>query len=60
MFSSIIIVLGSFDFKMKLCMVRRCDLNKGQASSEAVAEGASAQCVDDDERRNRLKGEKTA
>jgi hypothetical protein len=33
---------------------------EGQASSEAVAKGASAQHVDDGERRNRLKGEKTA
>jgi hypothetical protein len=60
MFFSIIIVSGSFDFKIKLCMVRRCDLDKGQDSSKAVVEGASAQCVDDDERRNRFKGEKTA
>jgi hypothetical protein len=43
---------------MKLCMVRRCDLNKGQTNFEAVAEGTSAQCVDDDERRNRLKGKR--
>jgi hypothetical protein len=34
-------------------------MNEGQASSEAVAEEASAQHVDDGERRNRLKGEKT-
>jgi hypothetical protein len=43
---------------MKLCMVRRCDLNKGQASSEAVAKEASAQCVDDDERGTDLKGKR--
>jgi hypothetical protein len=37
-----------------------CSLNERQDSSEVVAEGASAQHVDDGERRNRLKGEKTA
>jgi hypothetical protein len=40
-------------------MVWRCSLNEGQASFEVVAEEASAQHVDDGERRNRLKGEKT-
>jgi hypothetical protein len=35
-------------------------VNEGQASSKAVAEGASAQHIDDGEMRNRLKGEKTA
>jgi hypothetical protein len=38
----------------------KCSLNEGRASSKDVAEGASAQHVDDGERRNRLKGEKTA
>jgi hypothetical protein len=45
---------------MKVCVVWRCGLNKGQASSKDVAEGASAQHINDGERRNRLKGEKTA
>jgi hypothetical protein len=35
-------------------------MNEGQASSEDVAQGASAQHVNDGETRNRLKGEKTA
>jgi hypothetical protein len=53
-------VTGGFSFEMKVCMVRRCDLKEGQASSVDVAEGASAKHDDDGERRNRPKGEKNA
>jgi hypothetical protein len=37
---------------MKVCVVRRCSLDEGQASSEDVAEEASAPHVNDGERRN--------
>jgi hypothetical protein len=45
---------------MKVCVVRSCSLDEGQASSEDVAEEASAQHVNNGERRNLLKEEKTA